>query len=677
MNKHSVYSFVLAMGIALMAMPLPSGAKAQQRVPQAATTIESELNVVGQSTVTVEQTPRSTYASDKVALKVNDMLAALGVGSSELAEALPQVLYATQYNSGAIEDGGGMKRAELTNQSTATAPGYWLRAVQDAEGIETGECAAAGHGQDDRFFVESFVLSNDTLYCHLGQYPGALKSDQHWFANLYILWGDKAWRLVYHLDVVAPEHGNGLAGYTKVGSATVTVEQEPDDSYTATTIKPDVNAIAALLGCQASAMGLAALDDYDNFGQATANNGGYWFTDFGTVTAYGPTAALFVEPTYAGDYSSLRVGQYPKHFNIGDEAEAHLYFMSGQNYYEYTVRLRIIEAKPGGQNFTNVATRAFILQTTVHSDHETDCDQQMYLPLGEIEDLLGTDSPMLYGLATDEVAATSGTYTKKYTCTPHPGFWLDKDGRVVSYGGSACVGLTYWIGQDQQENLYGVFSIYQYPNRNKVGDVRHLQLFLVNEDNGKMLTFDLRIRFVNSLTDEYAVGYGELGIPVASEERTVDLDLTECCDLLGVTEDELLNPDSYCLRGMTADGIYGEASSCANGLAFDLDGGYNDYGDIFFTIERQEGKVVLVVSGQDVDDDYEADAQFCFQVGGAQYSFFVTFMSDKLYGELIQGIDLVNSEKGIVNSDVYDLQGRRVNQPAKGFYIVSGRKVVW
>ena len=37
---------------------------------------------------------------------------------------------------------------------------------------------------------------------------------------------------------------------------------------------------------------------------------------------------------------------------------------------------------------------------------------------------------------------------------------------------------------------------------------------------------------------------------------------------------------------------------------------------------------------------------------------------------------LVNSEKRIVNSDVYDLQGRKVNQPAKGLYILNGKKVV-
>jgi hypothetical protein len=36
----------------------------------------------------------------------------------------------------------------------------------------------------------------------------------------------------------------------------------------------------------------------------------------------------------------------------------------------------------------------------------------------------------------------------------------------------------------------------------------------------------------------------------------------------------------------------------------------------------------------------------------------------------------VNSEKRTVNSDIYDLQGRRIAQPTKGLYIVNGRKVV-
>ena len=40
------------------------------------------------------------------------------------------------------------------------------------------------------------------------------------------------------------------------------------------------------------------------------------------------------------------------------------------------------------------------------------------------------------------------------------------------------------------------------------------------------------------------------------------------------------------------------------------------------------------------------------------------------------GATLMNSEERIVNSDVFDLQGRRVAHPTKGLYIVNGKKTV-
>ena len=42
----------------------------------------------------------------------------------------------------------------------------------------------------------------------------------------------------------------------------------------------------------------------------------------------------------------------------------------------------------------------------------------------------------------------------------------------------------------------------------------------------------------------------------------------------------------------------------------------------------------------------------------------------------VTALKLVNSEERIVNSEVYDLQGRKVNQPARGLYILNGKKVV-
>ena len=45
-------------------------------------------------------------------------------------------------------------------------------------------------------------------------------------------------------------------------------------------------------------------------------------------------------------------------------------------------------------------------------------------------------------------------------------------------------------------------------------------------------------------------------------------------------------------------------------------------------------------------------------------------------GENTTALTLVNSENRTVNSEVYDLQGRKVAHPTKGLYIVNGKKVV-
>ena len=59
-------------------------------------------------------------------------------------------------------------------------------------------------------------------------------------------------------------------------------------------------------------------------------------------------------------------------------------------------------------------------------------------------------------------------------------------------------------------------------------------------------------------------------------------------------------------------------------------------------------------------------------------NFRLYYYGSKTAEEVATGIDasLVNSEERIVNSAVYDLQGRVVKNPTKGLYIVNGKKVV-
>ena len=282
-------------------------------------------------------------------------------------------------------------------------------------------------------------------------------------------------------------------------------------------------------------------------------------------------------------------------------------------------------------------------------------------------ELIDTSAPELYGLAIDSVAAQTGEiYSKKYSCTPYPGFWLNSDGRVSVWGDSdALVGICY--GSD------GTFTFYQYPNRNSVGDAFKTQLFLVNTETNKMITFNITLNFVESLVQKEEVGSENLVIPVSTDEKDIILNGKTAADALGVTVADLLDRNNYYLRAMTSSGVYGEGQNAEMGLSFDLDGGYNAYGNMYFTLAGGEGdNIVLTMCSNDpVDSDYSVDGQFCFEVGDKQYVYYVKFVSEAIY----EGINEMTTQSGN-NGLIYDLTGRTVVKPMRGIYIQNGKKFV-
>ena len=625
----------------------------------------AELQIVGEQEIVVEQYPRGGYDADAVRVNIGEALSLLGITEKEaLALNLSKVLYATQYNTADVEQGGGMKKDSLTNESTAGAPGWWMRPIQNEEGEETGEVSAAGWGDVDKFFIETFKYdaANDSLTCNLGQYPGSCKDNEEWFTYIYIIYGEKAYRLKYTLKVLEKTQGNGLADYTKVGENAVVVEQSPTDDYSTTGIQIDVETIANALGCEVSALGAVALDDKDNFAGSTANNGGWWLTSSGTVTSWGQGASFFIEPATNGDWSLLNVGQYPNTLSVGDEVSAKIYFINGINYYEYDITLKIIELQQIERNFESVATRSFTLQTLLDNSY-TPMDLAS-VKTEDIETLLGTATPTLFGLNPDSVAAVTGTpYSNKYSCDPKPGFWLAKDGNVSVWGANSPVGIC-WVDNT-------TLRFFQYPNANAVGDVFKTKLFLVNEETDKMITLNIQLSFVESLVEKTIVGEENIKLPVSEDGADVEIDLTKAATALEVSVNDLLDSNNYYLRGMK-EGIYGEGQNAENGLSFDLNGQYDGYGSIYFSIAKDGDKAVLSIGSNDaVADDWSASGQFCFEINDNQYVYYVKFLSQKAYTEGVADVK-TDAKKGTV----YDLQGRRVMNAQRGFYIVDGKKFV-
>lgn len=652
---------------ATFALTLNVIAKPEYNVPEA-TVIEKDLTIVGEKELTLEQFPRGSYDSDALSIEIADLVEKLGIDQpGVLGDDLGKVLYTTWYNNGDVEQGGGMKKDSLTNSPTGEGIGYWFRAVQDAEGQESGEVSATNWGDVDKFYINNFAFdtTTNTLSGVLGQYPGSCKANEEWYAYIYFIWGNKAYRVKITLKLLEQEQGSGMANYNKVGEETVVVEQGPTDDYSTSAVKPDVEAIAAALGCEVSSLGIAALDDKDNFGNSTANNGGYWFTSAGTVTSWGATAAFFVEPAENGNYATLNIGQYPNALAIGDQVSANIYFVNGTNYYQYTIALKIVEPQYNEQNFESVATRAFSIQAVPANDYPIDATWN--ISTADIEALIGTDSPTLYGLNVDSVyTATGEKYSKKWSCDPKPGFWLAKDGTVSTWGGESPVGICF--GSD------GTFQFFQYPNANGVGDVFTTTLFLVNEETGKMITFNITVNFVETVVEKQIVGSENLNLPLTTEGKKIVIDAAKATEALGITVDDLLDKNNYYLRGLTASGVYGEGNNAENGLSFADDGGFDLYGNTYFSIEKDgENVVINIATNNEVADDFSVNGQFCIEVGEKQYVYYVKFLSEKLYEET--GIRTISSDSRI-NGQIFDLSGRKVMNPAPGIYIQNGKKIV-
>ena len=633
-------------------------------LPKPAALIEADLNVVGEKEVTVTQYPRTSYDADKVELVLDDVLEKLGIQGSVLSSYLGELLYCTVFDTETVG-----KRDSVSNESTAGAPGFWITDIR-VNGEATGECAAASYSEGDYFYAESFAFDaeTNTVSFNLGQFPGKCQGDEHFFVNIYIIYGDKAYRIRINFTTLVKEQGNGLDEYTKVGEYTAEIEQEPTSDYSTKIVRPDMEAIAAALGCEVSEIRMKALDDTDNFAASTGERGGFWFNSDGRVTTWNVNSVICFNPATAGDYSTLQVCQMPNVLSAGQEASATVYFFNGEEgdkYYAYTIKLTVTESKEpiGDIEFNSVRTIAFAAQTLVTSDHQ--CSETWSIDLGVLEKEIGTIEPVLYALANDaDAAANEDPYSKEYSCTPYPGFWLDADGRRSTYGSTSPVGICY--GSD------GTFTFFQFPGANNVGDVFKTQLFLVNPEDGRMITFNITLSFVETLVKPEVVGEETITLPVSVKDYAIVIDLSKAAEALGVTVGDLMDEANDYLHGITDSGIYGEGRSCFDGLAFGFDGYYDIVsGSIFFNIDLDgENTVINIFSNEEAAEDFTASTKFCFQIENKQYIFNVKFVSDSVF----------TGSKGITagqtSTKIYDLSGRQVQQPTRGLNIVNGKKVI-
>ena len=629
-----------------------------------------KLTIVEEITKDVTQKPRSGYDADKVEVDLTEALTKLGVSGDLLKDELSQLLFAKK--AYVTEDAvmGAQMSDSLTNESSAGAPGFWLRNFSDAEGNPTFECGRFAYDGDDCFYAEAFAFDTETgiLSCNIGQMPNKLKGGNTYFADIYIVYGDKAIKIRYNL--ILPEVKVGtLEDYEKAGENTIRVEMEPAESYDTKNFSIDIETMVNALGCQVGEIDdFYMLDSEIDFATGKNQEGvGYWVSMEGKVVSWGNDAMFYVTPK-ADDYSKFGVGQYPGHMNIGDSARATLYFVAGSKYYQLNVDLVIVAPKQVEVVFESVAQRSIEVQQV---PGEYEWTSGVEIPTEWVEQQIGTSDWVLYALAklNDDGTEKEGNerYSKSYTCTPYPGFWMDGEGRNVGWNQTPTrVGITVASPE-------GKFSLMQHPGV-VLGDVFRFPIFLVNEENGKMVTFNFTYSIVESVVEIEEVGSEDIVLPVSADDdgASATIDLSDVLKAFDITLDALAN--GQYLHGITADGTYGSGVSLYDGLAF------NDKGVcvtedpfMFFDAElNEDGKSITVTTcaTADVADDYSEIGTVCFLIEGKRYVLNVKFVSEAIY----TGITEHHSVPHTSLSAVYDLQGRKVVKTQRGLYIQNGRK---
>ncbi len=615
--------------------------------PPTAETDLSKVTVVAEYEVVSERYESGETTASDCDFEVLGLAEALGIESSELTLYFAKDVYAKSYTDNAtlasLYDNSGVV-------NSISGEGY----AADPDGSYQLTFADMDYYYYDATDDNGDAYVSEWVYFTVNQENGMVTLGDTITTYIYVMNGDKAVRIKHTLIYVADK---GLSDYTVVGSADFSVSQTIDTSYATVYIYPDVDAIAAALGCTTSDFELKALSNASTIAtSSTANNGGWWFNSSGYVTSWGSNSAIFIEPYTEDDYSLLSIGQYPGGTAAGDVYTVTLYATYGTNIYSLNITYTITEKEDIVlDEMTNMGTRTITVEQLLDSSYAWSDSEG--LSFSVIEELIGTTSPTLLGVDTD------GLNTDSYTMDPTPGFWLTSDGYVTSWGSDSYWGFSIGYEASSTELL---FNCIQFPDLTAEGDIYNGTFYLVNSSENKMMTINLVYKIVSEIVTYTEVGDTTLVLSVSSDEKSFAIDIPGIAELMGVTEDELY--DSYCLCATSG---YTTTNTPSGGLEFNLSGECVEPGDGVFGIYIENGEI-YTFSNADIEDDFKATAQICFQLNSCRYIIDITFLSEDLY----TGINNVEVAAPSKSNAIYDLSGRRVSKAVKGVYIQNGVKIL-
>ncbi len=663
----------------------------------------SGLTIVGEWTLELPFYIGKSFEGLTFTTTLDGVYDALGTTAEELDASAADYVYAHTVNVDTIKDADGNPTDEVVYslsddlaQPISTTDGWFGRYINfdETTAAETPLPinALMSWGNDKlTFYVQAMTLTNGEYSVRAGQYGNAFTSvEQSDSTYHYIIVGDKAAKIKIVVKMQEQET-LPLTEMTQIGEETIEIEHYIGGSDGQITL--DLANLETLLG--AGAINFEVLADESGTSlssNTTANNGGYWMTTGGFPISWGTDGfAIFVEPATTGDFSTLNYGFNDAAWTLGDKSTIKLYFHNGTQYYVVNLNVTIIEQPQIGEDeFDNIETIGLVYQFIPNAEGYPLGTTQ--LDMEYISSLIGEGTYKLYTL-TAPTEDSPSIMTDSYNCDPKPGFWMKNSGESESYIGAWGSGASYGMGFTGGSIINGTIEWFNMPGERAVGDEFYSTFFIVNMDNGKMVTLRINIKFVDVIIETEIVGTEDV---IAAIDNPEDLtytkvDLTAAATALGID-----NPDLF---GSAEVKILKTATSYTsdfydltmgwfldeNGWCYDLNNnaeaamtapvnlGYDwdfaSYDFNFFTTAMGDAPADGVIYRTKVALEYDAK----------MYIFNVKIMNR----ETATGIENIDAANKVNAGNVYDLSGRLVRKNAtsvkglaNGVYLLNGKKYI-
>ncbi len=518
----------------------------------------SKQNIVAEYETTLTFIEGKQYEGKTDTIAVADIYEKLGLSSEALPEggSINDYVYAQKVDTTSANDIITYSLSDTLTVSRFKTDGWFGRYSNYDEATDTETLldinAPKSFGAACTFYIQDPVLVENELMFTYGQYPSTMAEGDKDYTYLYVINGDKAARIKVTVNV---EKAPTINPDERVlsGETTIEVKANPMGGYGTVQFTVDMDAVTEALGCSASditeiwswAAGGTMSNDHNE------DTGGFFFNADGTIGSWASSvdeaSPYFISINSLPD-GSFNMGQYPGAFdNIESDVTAtfDVIFCYEANYYIAHVQFTITKDKLiDDDTWERVYNEDHNVQVVKAEGYGQNTDGDVTLDMEAITAAIGTNNPIFYGekYTTDE---TSGTeiveFSKEYSCTPYPGFWMSKDGRSVDVWGTVgAYGVCY---------ANGVLHFYVNTDfEGNTGDEFETRFFLVNEETGKYAQISLTVTYVDergAIVSE--VGSSDVKLLLTEEninneglyEGSEGVDWADVYEKLGITAADL------------------------------------------------------------------------------------------------------------------------------------------